>query len=113
MNDSSPTTLPLAPTSPAPKPKRGRPTKADAAARAAGRTKTPEPEAAPIEPLPAGRLTRKSNNTSDKFYIDPALIPDGWTYQWIREETYGANSLALVFAYENLSVIQVQIIERT
>ncbi len=26
---------------------------------------------------------------SDKYYIDPDIIPDGWDYQWRRKEVYG------------------------
>jgi hypothetical protein len=25
----------------------------------------------------------------DEFYIDPAIIPEGWSYEWKRESTYG------------------------
>ena len=26
---------------------------------------------------------------SDKFYIDPAMVPDGWDYNWKRKSVYG------------------------
>lgn len=26
---------------------------------------------------------------TDEFYVDPNLIPDGWTYEWKRKSTFG------------------------
>ena len=32
-------------------------------------------------------LSRKRGTSSDMFAIDPAIIPEGWTYQWCRHST--------------------------
>lgn len=35
-------------------------------------------------------VTRRVTNTEDKFHIDLADIPEGWSYQWIAMEIVGA-----------------------
>lgn len=32
---------------------------------------------------------RMRDDNTDQFFIDPALIPDGWHYEWKRESVYG------------------------
>jgi hypothetical protein len=29
------------------------------------------------------------NEGTDKFYIDPSMVPDGWDYNWKRKSVYG------------------------
>ena len=31
---------------------------------------------------------------TDEFFIDPAIIPDGWSYEWKTETVYGAENPA-------------------
>lgn len=32
---------------------------------------------------------RMRDDNTDQFFIDPAMIPDGWHYEWKRESVYG------------------------
>lgn len=32
---------------------------------------------------------RMRDDNGDQFHVDPALIPDGWCYEWKRESVYG------------------------
>ena len=36
-----------------------------------------------------GAIGGSVDEGSDKFYIDPAMIPDGWDYNWKRKTVYG------------------------
>jgi hypothetical protein len=36
-----------------------------------------------------GRLVRRRRRVDDKFYVHPSKVPDGWSYEWKREEVYG------------------------
>jgi hypothetical protein len=48
----------------------------------------------------AGKLISRTHNaTSDKFDVPLHFIPDGWTYQWLSQETVGkANNNSHFFA---------------
>lgn len=37
-----------------------------------------------------GHLNNELIDNIDDFYVDPDVIPDGWTYQWKRHTVYGA-----------------------
>lgn len=39
-------------------------------------------------------LSRKRGGNVDRFYIPPNLIPEGWSYEWKREVTYGQEDTA-------------------
>ena len=53
----------------------------------------------PREESPLARAARRAAeikgsggltlNGVDEFYIDPSIIPEGWSYEWKRESTYG------------------------
>lgn len=45
-----------------------------------------EPATAPANP-PIRRRVRNTN--SDRYYVDPSIIPDGWVYQWKRYSVLG------------------------
>lgn len=45
-----------------------------------------EPTATPANP-PIRRRVRVAN--SDRYYVDPAIIPEGWVYQWKRFSVLG------------------------
>jgi len=59
-----------------------------------------EKRAAPREEDPRARAERRaaeirqhlkgdSSEGVDRFYIDPAVIPDGWSYEWKRKTIWG------------------------
>jgi hypothetical protein len=63
----------------------------------------PAPDAAPVtyrEEDPRTRAARRaaelrdhgslSTDGTDEFFIDPRVIPDGWSYEWKRHTTLGA-----------------------
>ena len=58
-------------------------------------------EVAPKEESPRERAARKAaelrahrngelDDGTDEFFIEPGVIPDGWTYEWKTFEIYGA-----------------------
>jgi len=63
---------------------------------AADATRAPLRE--PVHEVPRGRavayddegnpIWRRSSGTSDKYAIDPRIIPDGWVYEWKRHSVY-------------------------
>lgn len=48
-------------------------------------------------------LTRKRVGGIDPFYIDPAMIPDGWTYQWNAISIVGNQE---ILADQNLRMVE-------
>lgn len=40
-------------------------------------------------PEGGARLQRRSRRHDDQFYVDPALVPPGMSYEWKRESVYG------------------------
>lgn len=39
-------------------------------------------------------ISRKRRSNTNPFYIDPSIIPDGWTYQWCNHTVYNAPETA-------------------
>jgi len=62
------------------------------------RPPSPAPKGAAVEEDPKARAARRAaelrdhgslDDGVDEFYIDPASIPDGWTYEWKRKTVLG------------------------
>lgn len=47
-----------------------------------------EEEHEPIRDAGEQRLTRKRKRTEDRTYIDPAIIPEGWSYEFKRASVF-------------------------
>ena len=68
--------------------------------RSGGRPNSARLRAQPIreeqvrdEPLERGeRLTRRRKRTEDRLYVDPAIIPDGVSYEWKAKTIFGAEN---------------------
>lgn len=64
----------------------------------------PEPAASPVN-LPVRRRVRVAN--SDRYYVDPAIIPEGWVYQWKRYSVLGQEEPAYMAELNQLGFTPV------